>query len=511
MGNGQDYAVASLIACSSYVVYVYIYGSYKLLKTNVLNHDRLPSVAYLYIRFLRKALTLKTGRLSTAATPNRDVVYTVFNCRLETPLLRKFCSAAGYGWDYPDSLVCVRQSLKTLQPVDELKKGPFTLEGRVLQYRQMDVGVEVDICLSATSRSGCLVWESVLTLLSQNKLHKASGCLLGNENKCQPDELVSENVRQVEVKVPRTAGMQSVWSLSDYSSYRLLYLPARFLGYRSQTSTSLWMLSVCLAEIEKHKGVGIITAPVNITAQFRERLLVPRRMTISKRKQMRTQGKGDTASIPLASPTGSDSVQVYHDYQKVAFKMYPGNGHATENHTHSRREEFSGVDAAGRISSVPDVICNSPDQRYSMKDESAHRNSSWMMDSSSQAYSGPEDNSTDPHETLTETSTLTFVDAHTTEESAENHSLHGVGMVYLKEFVLIDDDDDGDMSLREKTVTDLSVMDGKAADLVCGRLLSTSSGSVSECKEGSPAPEMPPPEETETAPNRKRCCFCTIL
>lgn len=211
---------------------------------------------------------------------------------------------------------------------------------------------------------------------------------------------------------------------------------------------------------------------------------------------MKKQGKGDTASIPLSSPTGSSSVQVYHDYQKVAFKMFE-NGHATENGT-------------GRMSSVPDVISSSQDLKFSMKEESFHKNSSWMMDSSSQAYSGPDDNSTDPHETLTETSTLTFADANTLEESAENHSLHGVGMVYLKEFVLIDDDDDGDMSLREKTVTDLTVMDGKAADLVCGRLLSTSSGSVSVCRDESPAPEAPPAEEHEAAYTKKRCCFCTI-
>lgn len=133
----------------------------------------------------------------------------------------------------------------------------------------------------------------------------------------------------------------------------------------------------------------------------------------------------------------------------------------------------------------------------------------WMLDSSSQACSGAEDNSTDPHD-LTESSTLTFVDVHTTEDSAENHSGHGLGMVYLKEFVLIDDDDDGDMSLREKTVTDLSNMDGKAADLVCGRLLSTSSGTVSESKDESPAPE-PPPIGSDPACEKKACCFCTLL
>lgn len=226
---------------------------------------------------------------------------------------------------------------------------------------------------------------------------------------------------------------------------------------------------------------------------------------------MKKQRKGDPASIPLSSPTGSSSVQVYHDYQKVAFQMYSGNGHGLENGSHTRRDQVNSRDGTGKMSSVPDIISNTQELKYNMKDDTVHKNSIWMMDSSSQAYSGPEDNSTDPHETLTETSTLTFVDAHTLEESVENHSLHGVGMVYLKEFVLIDDDDDGDMSLREKTVTDLSIMDGRAADLVCGRLLSTSSGSLSECREEPSAPEAPTPEEVESAREKKRCCFCTIL
>lgn len=216
---------------------------------------------------------------------------------------------------------------------------------------------------------------------------------------------------------------------------------------------------------------------------------------------MKKQGKRDSATIPLSSPTGSSSVQVYHEYQQVAFKMFSENGHPPEATSQTRT---AGLHQA----SVLDLIPNSPDQRQSLKHDSCHKNSMWVMDSSSQAYSGPEDNSTDPHESLTETSTLTFVDAQIMEE---NHSLHGVGMVYLKEFVLIDDDDDGDMSLREKTVTDLSVMDGKAAELVCGRLLSTSSGSLSQCKDETPAAEAPPPEEVLTPHTQKHCCFCSIL
>ena len=141
------------------------------------------------------------------------------------------------------------------------------------------------------------------------------------------------------------------------------------------------------------------------------------------------------------------------------------------------------------------------------------RGSPWRMDSSSQACSGPEDNSTDQQETCAETSTLTYIDAHNMDESGENNSLRGSGpaeVVCFKVFVLIDDDDDGDMSLREKMVTDMSVMDGNAADLVGGRLLSTSSDSLSHGKAEPPGPEAPPLQEAQATPTKPSCCFCTI-
>ncbi|XP_068422411.1 uncharacterized protein si:ch211-12e13.1 [Clinocottus analis] len=326
MGNGQISLVLALSVSSVYLVYVHIYCSYKLLKTNVLN-ERLPSFVYLYIKYVTKALTRRTGHLHTATTRKRDVVYTALNCRLETPLLRSFCSAAGYGWDYPDTeyrdipmcfpeILCrrlllmvltdehfrlspaglfrVRQSLKTLQPVDELKKGPFVLQVRVQEYRQIDAGVEVDICLSATSRTGCRVWESVLTLLSKN-----AGCLPKNSHECQPDEPEPEHMKQIEVRVPRTTGLQCVWFFSGYSPYRLFSLAARLFGSRSQTTLSLWMLSVCLAEIEKHKGVGVITAPINVTAQFKEPLLVPGRVKIKFWEKNRDQSSAQDLSFHM--------------------------------------------------------------------------------------------------------------------------------------------------------------------------------------------------------------------
>ncbi|KAM8865450.1 uncharacterized protein ACB058_006727 [Synchiropus picturatus] len=205
------------------------------------------------------------------------------------------------------------------------------------------------------------------------------------------------------------------------------------------------------------------------------------------------KNQGSTASIGFPSPTGDSSVQVYHDYQKVAFKMNPGNGHVVDGDPSRRREQLCYREEADNMSPVLN----------------SHRSSPWMLDSSSQAYSGPED-STDAQETMTETSTLTYMEGNIMEDSGQN-SLQGVEMIQLKEFVLIDDDDDGDMSLREKTVIDLTVADRRAAELVCGRLLSTSSGSMSECKEEALSPELSPVEEREPLATSQRCCSCCIL
>ncbi|XP_068167714.1 uncharacterized protein si:ch211-12e13.1 [Antennarius striatus] len=312
MGNIQSSVVISLTVFSVYVLYVHIYSSHTLLRANTLTSERLPSSIYLNIKYLTQAVTRRRGRLYEGAS-NRQVVYTVLNSRLEPHLLRRFCSLAGYGWDYPDTdfrdtplcfpeclclrlllmmvltdenfrlspagLVCLHQTVKTLQPVDELKKGPFQLKLGVLDYHQIDAGVEVDVCLSATSRTGCVVWESVLTLLSTNKSNKPRRCLPRRENESQPDEPMQEDVKQVALRVPRTIFLQCGWSSS--LTYRLLSLPALLCGYRSPISPSLWMLSACLSEIEKHRGVEVITAPVTVTANFKEHLLVPGRVTVN--------------------------------------------------------------------------------------------------------------------------------------------------------------------------------------------------------------------------------------
>ncbi|XP_067083687.1 uncharacterized protein si:ch211-12e13.12 [Osmerus mordax] len=231
-------------------------------------------------------------------------------------------------------------------------------------------------------------------------------------------------------------------------------------------------------------------------------------------KYMKKHRKGES-TLHLSSPTGGSRVRVYDDCQRVAYEVFPGGAHPTENGARSK-----GPDALGQVGSPngggkapcpSDGVPNGGGQR-DIRDQRFLKDSlsTLTCDTTSQTCSGAEDNSTEAHETLTETSTLTFVDAHTADESGEMRCILGVG-VHVKEFVLIDDDDDGDMSLREKTVTDMSIMDGNAADLVCGRLLSISSGSLSESKEENPPPQTSPVTETETPGKQQRCCFCAIL
>ncbi|XP_061907552.1 uncharacterized protein si:ch211-12e13.1 [Entelurus aequoreus] len=295
--------IASVSVCALYVVYVQIHRSHKLLKTKTLSCEKLPSVVYLFLRYVSRALTRRKGCLDDKKECKQEVFYTVKNCRLDVLLLRRFCQATRYGWDYPDSqyrdiplcfpvfmchkliimaitddnfllspvgLRCVRQSIRTQQAVDELKKGPFMLQVGVLLYRLVDAGVEVDVCLSAFSRHDSLVWESVVTLLSQTKVPQAVKGGDEKENEGESHEVVPADAKQVDLRVPLSTGPPCPWSFFDCW---VVCLPAALFGLNLRPVSSLWMLSVCLAEVEKHNGVGDVTSPVDVVVQWKDPLL----------------------------------------------------------------------------------------------------------------------------------------------------------------------------------------------------------------------------------------------
>lgn len=60
--------------------------------------------------------------------------------------------------------------------------------------------------------------------------------------------------RSLEIRVPLLTALKSVWAFSDVSLKNFLVLPSRLGIVGSSTIHGLWMVSQCLAEIEKHKG-----------------------------------------------------------------------------------------------------------------------------------------------------------------------------------------------------------------------------------------------------------------
>lgn len=118
--------------------------------------------------------------------------------------------------------------------------------------------------------------------------------------------------------------------------------------------------------------------------------------------------------------------------------------------------------------------------------------------------------------------TMVFLGYQDVEDMSESRRLLGFDGAVKAEVVLIDEDDE--KSLREKTVTDLSVIDGTAADLVSGRPATSEAASTELSSDGrepdsaSSPPANPdsnvasPPGLTPaTGTDKRKRCECCIL
>ncbi|KAG7271792.1 hypothetical protein CRUP_018288 [Coryphaenoides rupestris] len=120
--------------------------------------------------------------------------------------------------------------------------------------------------------------------------------------------------------------------------------------------------------------------------------------------------------------------------------------------------------------------------------------------------------------------TMVFLGYQDVEDLSESRRLLGFHGGVAAEVVLIDEDDE--RSLREKTVTDVSLLDGTAADLVSGRPASSEDVASSQLSSDAPAPPsstssassppapVPPPPGLTPATGtdkRKRCECCVLM
>lgn len=133
------------------------------------------------------------------------------------------------------------------------------------------------------------------------------------------------------------------------------------------------------------------------------------------------------------------------------------------------------------------------------------------------------DLSSQPQASMEHPVTMVFLGYQDIEDTSESRRLLGFDGAVKAEVVLIDEDDE--KSLREKTVTDISIIDGTAADLVSGRPATSEAVSTELSSDGrepdstsSPpanpdANVAPPPGLTPTTgtDKRKRCQCCILM
>uniref|UniRef100_A0A8C5HDI6 Palm2 and akap2 fusion n=1 Tax=Gouania willdenowi TaxID=441366 RepID=A0A8C5HDI6_GOUWI len=105
--------------------------------------------------------------------------------------------------------------------------------------------------------------------------------------------------------------------------------------------------------------------------------------------------------------------------------------------------------------------------------------------------------------------TMVFLGYQDVEDTSESRRLLGFDGAVKAEVVLIDEDDE--KSLREKTVTDISVIDGTAADLVSGRPTTSDAASTELSSEGREPDSASSPPAIPDTNTRKRCECCILM
>ncbi|XP_028661817.2 uncharacterized protein si:ch211-12e13.1 [Erpetoichthys calabaricus] len=227
------------------------------------------------------------------------IAFTLLNCRLKSQSLRRFCEACGYGWDYPDStgrdiplcypeilftrllvmilssdrfqlspmgLINVHSFTKTFQPVDEIKKGPFLLQASLVEYRSVEAGTEVDIVLELKDQAMKPVWKRKVTLL-QESINSS------NRTKVAKSE-DPKDLKVVSIQVPRFTGLKYACASVNYDCACVLWLVVKqLLGHTEALPNGFWMVSRCMAELEKHQGTDAVRAPVCVQVTFNHSLL----------------------------------------------------------------------------------------------------------------------------------------------------------------------------------------------------------------------------------------------
>lgn len=229
-------------------------------------------------------------------------------------------------------------------------------------------------------------------------------------------------------------------------------------------------------------------------------------MEISVEKDRKT-GATKILSASAVSPRDAHQrgVKVYDDGRKVIYEVRSGGSATLENGTHpwSPGEVDELMQQVGQSQQRSDgarVTVTSAEPQPTGGQLSSKQD---KKQSPRKGYEGEVTET--PQASADKPVTMIFMGYHSVEDEEESKKLLGFDGTIKAEIVLIDEDDE--KSLREKTVTDISTIDGNAADLVSGRPLSDTTELSSEGKDESSTKELPP----TGIEKKKRCQCCAVM
>ncbi|KTG37681.1 hypothetical protein cypCar_00013774 [Cyprinus carpio] len=225
-------------------------------------------------------------------------------------------------------------------------------------------------------------------------------------------------------------------------------------------------------------------------------------MEISVEKDRKT-GATKILSASAVNPRDAHQrgVKVYDDGRKVIYEVGSGGSTTLENGTHPW--------SPSEVDELMQQVGQSQPRRDGARvtvTPAEPQPTGGQLSSKEDKRKGEVTEVTDPPQASTDKPvTMIFMGYHSVQDEEESKKLLGFDGTIKAEIVLIDEDDE--KSLREKTVTDISTIDGNAADLVSGRPPSDTTELSSEGKDESSTKELPP---TGTE-KKKRCQCCAVM
>lgn len=235
-------------------------------------------------------------------------------------------------------------------------------------------------------------------------------------------------------------------------------------------------------------------------------------MEINVEKDRKT-GATKILSASAVSPQEAHQrgIKVFDDGRKVIYEVHSGGSATMENGTHpwSSSEVDELMQQVGQSHQRSDGarVTVTPAEPQPVQAQSSTKEVEQdKKQISSKIHQGYDSEVTEtPQASADKPVTMIFMGYHSVEDEEETKKLLGFDGTIKAEIVLIDEDDE--KSLREKTVTDISTIDGNAADLVSGRPLSDTTELSSEGKDESSTKELP----STGIEKKKRCQCCTIM